>query len=182
MKITLNWLKDYVDFDLSSKELYDKFNSLGIGVESFVKTAGDINNVFVGQIEDIQKHPNADKLAVCKVNIGTRILNIVCGAKNFKKGDKVPVAIEGTTLAGGLKIENTNIRDVLSEGMLCSGKELDITDDASGLLILDNNLKIGKDLKKELKLEDYIYDLEILPNRPDYLGIIGIARILSAVF
>ena len=97
MKITFNWLKDYVDFDLSSEELYEKFNSLGIGVESFVKTAGDINNVLIGQIDDIQKHPNADKLAICKVNIGTRILNIVCGAKNFKIGDKVPVAIEGTS-------------------------------------------------------------------------------------
>lgn len=180
MKLTYNWLKEFVDFDLAPEALAAKFISLGIEVESLTRL-GDISGVVVGLIEKIEEHPNADKLVYCSVDAGKeKKLNIVCGAKNMKAGDKVPVAVDGSELPGGFKIKPTKLRGLLSEGMLCSSKELGISEEAEGLLILPSDAPIGKDITEYLNLKDWLFSLEILPNRPDYLGIIGVARMLSA--
>ena len=180
MKLTYNWLKEFVDLDLAPEALSAKFISLGIEVESLTRL-GDISGVVVGLIEKIEAHPNADKLVYCTVDAGKeKKLNIVCGAKNMKAGDKVPVAVDGAELPGGFKIKHTKLRGLLSEGMLCSSKELGISEEADGLLILPSDAPIGKDITEYLNLKDWLFSLEILPNRPDYLGIIGVARMLSA--
>ena len=180
MKLTYNWLKEFVDLDLAPEALSAKFISLGIEVESLTRL-GDFSGVVVGLIEKIEAHPNADKLVYCTVDAGKeKKLNIVCGAKNMKAGDKVPVAVDGAELPGGFKIKHTKLRGLLSEGMLCSSKELGISEEADGLLILPSDAPIGRDITEYLNLKDWLFSLEILPNRPDYLGIIGVARMLSA--
>jgi len=181
MKVTYNWLREYIDLDLSPEKLCDKFNSLGLSVSSFTKLGNDVHNVFVGKIEAINPHPNADKLVVCIVSLGNKKLSIVCGAKNMNVGDKVPVAVDGAILPNGVKINKVEIRGVTSNGMMCSGKELGVSDDEEGLLILPKDTIVGKDIKEILGLNDFCYDLEVLSNRPDCLGVIGIARALSAV-
>ncbi|MEI7905330.1 MAG: phenylalanine--tRNA ligase subunit beta, partial [Candidatus Firestonebacteria bacterium] len=180
MKVTYNWLKDYIKLPLSPEQLGEKFSSLGIAVETVTPVGFDISGVVVGQIEKIEKHPNADKLVYCSVNTGSGTKNIVCGATNMKERDKVPVALDGAFLPGDFKISDRKVREILSEGMMCSGKELGILEDAGGLLILPEDAPLGKDIVEYLQLKDWVYELEILPNRPDYLGTIGVARMLSA--
>ncbi|MDO8885552.1 phenylalanine--tRNA ligase subunit beta [Candidatus Oleimmundimicrobium sp.] len=182
MRVSLNWLKDYVDFDISIEELIEKLNLSGTAVESVQYLGKGLENIVVGQIKKIESHPNADKLVVCQVDVGAEAeLTIVCGAKNMKEGDKVPVALVGAVLPNGMEIKKAKLRSVESYGMMCSAIELNIGDDASGLMILDPKLKIGEELSKTLNLKDVILELEITPNRPDCLGTIGIAREVTAI-
>ena len=180
MNITYNWLKEFVGIKLTPEKLSAKFIDLGIEVESLT-ALGYISGVVFGLIEKIEAHPNADKLVYCLVDAGGPAkLNIVCGAKNMKAGDKVPVAVDGAVLPGNFKIKPTKLRGLLSEGMLCSAKELGIAEDADGLFMLPADAPVGKDITEYLNLKDWLYKLEILPNRPDYLGVAGVARMLSA--
>lgn len=182
MRVSLNWLKDYVDFNIPVEELVEKLNLSGTAVESVQYLGKGLENIKVGQIKKIEPHPNADKLVVCRVDVGNEAeLTIVCGAKNMKEGDKVPVALVGTVLPNGMEIKKAKLRGVESYGMMCSAKELNISDDASGLMILDSNLKVGEKLSKALNLEDVVLELEITPNRPDCMGIIGVAREVAAI-
>ena len=180
MKITYNWLKEYIDTGLSPEELHRKLFTIGIGVETFEPLYTGLNKIVIGQILKVEKHPNADKLTVCEVDTGTEKLVIVCGAKNHKAGDRVAVAVNGATLPGGFIIKKVDLRGVESNGMLCSEKELGIADSANGIMILPPDAPLGMDFKAAYGLNDWLYDLEIMPNKPEYLGIIGIARVLSA--
>ncbi|HOL20982.1 MAG TPA: phenylalanine--tRNA ligase subunit beta, partial [Candidatus Hydrogenedens sp.] len=145
MKVSLKWLKEYCDFPVSPKELAEQMTMLGLEIESIEEPGKEIENVFVGKILDIQPHPQADKLVVCKTDIGKgEPLQIICGAKNMKVGDKVPTAIDGAVLPGGFKITRRKMRGVESFGMMCSGAELKIEEDSEGLLILDSTAPIGE--------------------------------------
>jgi phenylalanyl-tRNA synthetase beta chain len=188
MKISLNWLKQYVDFNWSPEELGERLTMLGIEVEGVQKNTGDFEGVVVAQILSSSQHPNADKLSVCKVADGQGERQIVCGAKNYKVGDKVPLALPGCTLptpagAPPFTIKVGKLRGVESQGMMCSAKELALAEDAEGLLILPTDAKVGQPLAQHLGRAsgDVIYDLEITPNRPDLNSFIGIAREISAL-
>ena len=183
MKISLNWLKEYCDLPVNPEELADQMTMLGLEIEAIEDAGKEIDKVFVGQILDIQPHPQADKLVVCKTDIGKgEPLQIICGAKNMKVGDKVPTAIDGATLPGGFKIVKRKMRGVESCGMMCSSAELKLDEDAQGLLILNPETPIGEDIKKILGLNDVIFEIEITPNRGDWACYIGLARELSAFY
>ncbi len=188
MKISLNWLKKYVDFNWSIDELAERLTMLGVEVEGIARKTGDFEGVVVAQILASDKHPNADKLSVCRVADGRGERQIVCGAKNYKAGDKVPLALPGCTLptpagAPPFTIKASKMRGVESQGMLCSAKELGLAEDAEGLLILPADATVGQPLAAHLgrAAGDAIFDLEITPNRPDLTSFIGIAREISAL-
>jgi len=188
MKITLNWLKQYVDFDWSPEELRERLTMLGLEVEGMQKLSGEFEGVVVAQILASDKHPNADKLSVCRVADWKGERQIVCGAKNYKVGDKVPLILPGASLAAKpgeqpFTIKVSKMRGVESQGMMCSPQELGLADDAEGLLILSAEAKVGQPFAEYLgrSAGDVVYDLEITPNRPDWNSIIGIAREISAV-
>ncbi|MCX5772935.1 MAG: phenylalanine--tRNA ligase subunit beta, partial [Candidatus Hydrogenedentes bacterium] len=183
MRISLNWLKDYVDIPVGVDDLAKILTMLGLEIEAIERPGAEIQNVFVGQILSIDPHPDADKLVVCKTDIGKpEPLQIVCGAKNMKVGDKVPTAVVGAKLAGGFEIGRRKMRGVESQGMMCSADELGIGEDHSGLLILDPATPIGVDAKPILGLDDVIMELEITPNRGDWACMIGVARELAGYF
>src|SRR5215510_12312 len=147
MKISLNWLKQYVDFHWSPEALAERLTMLGLEVEGIQKKTGDFEGVVVAQILSSSQHPNADKLSVCKVADGKGERQIVCGAKNYKVGDKVPLSLPGCTLptspgSAPVTIKVGKIRSVESQGMMCSAKELGIAEDAEGLLILPSDAKV----------------------------------------
>ena len=180
MKITYNWLKEFIDTGLTPEELHKKFFTLGIGVETFGPLYSDVTKVVIAKLLKVDKHPDADKLTLCEVDTGSELLKIVCGAKNHKAGDKVAVAVNGATLPGGIKISKVILRGVESNGMICSEKELGLADSSAGVMILPAEAPIGKDFKETYGLNDWLYEIEVMPNKPEYLGIIGIARVLSA--
>ncbi len=181
MKISLNWLRDYVDWEGSIQEMDDLLTYAGLEVEDIEERGGHLDKVVVGQILSSEKHPNADRLSVCTVDDGTsEERQIVCGAKNYKVGDKVPVALPGAILPGDFKIKTGKLRGVESQGMLCSAKELKIGEDAEGLLILPPETEVGIPVE-ELYKPDVIFDVEVTPNRPDWLSMIGIAREIAAL-
>jgi phenylalanyl-tRNA synthetase beta chain len=187
MKVTLNWLRQYVEFDWSPDELAERLTMLGIEVEGVEKLGGEFDGVVVAQIITKDKHPNADKLTVCRVNDGKGERQIVCGAQNFKAGDKVPLILPGSSLPAKpgeapFTIRVGKIRGVESHGMMCSPQELGLGDLAEGLLILREDAKVGQPFAEYLGRggSDVVYDLEITPNRPDLNSVIGVAREISA--
>ncbi len=195
MKVTLNWLKQYVDFDWSPEELTERLTMLGLEVEGVTKIGGELAGIVVAQVITRDKHPNADKLSVCRVNDGTGERQIVCGAQNFQAGDKVPLILPGASLPmkpgdkEPFTIKVGKIRNVESHGMMCSHEELGINPEAighkkeDGLLILKTDAKVGQPFAEYLGRggSDVVYDLEITPNRPDWNSVIGIAREISAL-
>jgi phenylalanyl-tRNA synthetase beta chain len=189
MKVTLNWLKQYVDFNWSPEELTERLTMLGLEVEGVQKISGAFDGIVVAQVVSREKHPNADKLSLCRVNDGTGERQIVCGAQNFKAGDKVPLILPGASLPPkpGEKepftIKVGKIRGVESHGMLCSPQELGLLDQVDGLLILREDAKVGQSFGEYLGRSggDVVYDLEITPNRPDLNSVIGIAREIATV-
>jgi phenylalanyl-tRNA synthetase beta chain len=188
MKVTLNWLKQYVEFDWTAAELAERLTMIGIEVEGMQKLGGELEGVVVAQVITKDKHPNADKLTVCRVNDGKGERQIVCGAQNFKAGDKVPLILPGSTLPAKpgeapFTIKVGKLRGVESHGMMCSPQELGLGDLVEGLLILRDDAKVGQPFAEYLGRtgSDVVYDLEITPNRPDWNSVIGIAREISAV-
>jgi phenylalanyl-tRNA synthetase beta chain len=188
MKVTLNWLKQYVQFDWTPEELGERLTMLGLEVESMQKFGGEMDGIVVAQVLTRDKHPNADKLSVCRVNDGRGERIIVCGAQNFQAGDKVPLILPGNSLpaqpgAQPVPIKAGKIRGVESQGMLCSPDELGLPDKIEGLLILRADAVVGQPLAEYLGRQgsDVVYDLEITPNRPDWNSVIGIAREISAL-
>ena len=182
MKVSLSWLNSHLDLSGHSiEQLRDLLTFAGIEVEGIEQSGVDSDKIVVAQIIEFTQHPNADKLSVCQVDDGSGTLRqIVCGAKNFKAGDKVPLALPGARLPGGIEIKEGKLRDVQSNGMMCSGRELGIGEDSGGLLILDADLPTGK-LIREIVKPDVVFDLEITPNRPDLLSHTGLARELAAL-
>ncbi len=185
MKISFNWLKTYVALDASVDEICRAITFLGFEVENVIRSgAPPLDNVFVGEVLTRDKHPNADKLSVCTVDVGPTygVKTIVCGAQNYKVGDRVPVALAGAVLPGDFQIKQSKIRGQLSDGMMCSAKELGVSEESAGLLILENRPALGLAINSVLPAGDVVFDIEITPNRPDCLCHLGIARELAAWF
>lgn len=183
MKVSLNWLRDYIDFDGTPAALAELLTFAGVEVENVETRGVNLDKVVVAQILASEQHPNADRLSVCRVDDGSgqpTPRQIVCGAKNYRVGDKVPLALPGAVLPGDFKIKVGKLRGVESEGMLCSAKELGVAEDAAGLLILPAEARVGAPIG-ELFPADTIFDLEITPNRPDLLSQAGLAREIAAL-
>ena len=184
MKISLNWLKYYVDLKgISTKEIVDKLTMSGLEVEDVVDQSAMYENFVVGYVKEKAKHPNADKLSLCKVSIGDEEFQVICGAPNVDAGQKVVFAKIGAIVPKGeFKITKAKIRGVESFGMICSEAELEISDDHSGIMVLPDDLKEGKPISEALNLNDVILEIAITPNRSDALSHIGVARDLSCHF
>jgi phenylalanyl-tRNA synthetase beta chain len=181
MKFSVNWLREFVELPPSIETLAELLTMSGVEIEAIEKRGADFDHVVVAQITDSKSHPNADRLTVCLVDYGSGTTRqIVCGAKNYRVGDKVPLALPGAELTGGLKIRASKLRGVESEGMLCSAKELCVAEDAAGLLILSPEAKIGASIR-DLFPPDTILDVEITPNRGDLLSHFGLAREIAAL-
>lgn len=184
MKTSIEWLEEYSDIDVDSVKLGDILTMTGSKVETIDRLGNDIKNVVVGKILEIEKHPDADKLVVTKVDVGNEKLQIVTGANNIKIGDIVPIAKDGSELPGGVKIKKGTLRGIDSCGMMCSVGELNLNladypgQIEHGIMILDKKLEkdIGKDIVEVLNLKEDIIDFEITPNRPDCLSIEGLGR------
>lgn len=181
MKITLDWLKEFVDFDLSAQELADKFDLSGTAVEAITYLGANFENVVVGEVLKVSEHPNADRLQVCELDIGGERVSIVCGAANVAAGQKVPVARPGATLPVGIEISATKIRGVASAGMICSETELGLADQSAGIMVLEGDPSVGEPVGALLGFDDWLLELEITPNRPDCMGMIGMARETAAL-
>lgn len=181
MKFTLSWLKDHLQTDAGIDEIVERMTMIGLEVES-VENAGEKLKAFtVARVISAAKHPNADKLQVCQVETRLGTLEIVCGAPNARAGLVTAFAPIGTFIPGsGITLEAKPVRGVVSNGMLCSGAELELDTDADGILELDPSLKVGTPLADALNLNDPVIDFEVTPNRPDWLGVWGIARDLAA--
>ncbi|MGA2150657.1 MAG: phenylalanine--tRNA ligase subunit beta, partial [Geobacteraceae bacterium] len=180
MIVTYNWLKEFVDFDLAPADLADLLTMLGLEVEGLESCGEGMDSVVVAVVEEKIQHPDADKLSLCKVNNGREVLDIVCGARNFQAGDKVALAQIGTVLPGDFKIKRSKIRGAESWGMLCSEKELGLSDESAGIMVLPNESRIGVPLFEALGLKDTIMEIGLTPNRADCLSIIGVAREIAA--
>ncbi|HCP08481.1 MAG TPA: phenylalanine--tRNA ligase subunit beta [Candidatus Moranbacteria bacterium] len=182
MKYSYNWLKELSGTKKTPEQLVELLTMKAFEVEGIGKVGEGLEGVVVGKILDIQKHPNADKLQLTKVDIDGKKLDIVCGAHNIKVGDKVPVATVGTKLPNGLEIKPAEIRGEKSEGMLCAEDELGLGNDHGGILILDEDAKLGNEVSEELKLEDNIFEIKVLPDRAhDALSHVGMAREICAL-
>jgi len=181
MKVSLSWLKDYVNIDVDVAKLADSLTMAGLEVDDLVDRYAYLDNVVVGRILEVMPHPHSDTLFVCRVELGNEIRSIVCGATNIKKGDIVPVALPGTQLPSGITIEVEHIRGQLSEGMLCSEGELALGIDRSGILLLPKQCVPGSKIATALGLSDTVIEFDLTPNRSDCLSIIGIAREVAAI-
>ncbi len=180
MKISLNWLNDYIPINkFDNSEIESKMNMFGFEDTEIKPIFEGLEKVVIGKILKIEKHPNADKLSYCKVDSGFGELNIVCGAPNIKEGDIVPLALVGAVLPNGLKLKRSKIRGIASEGMMCSQKELNYGSDSDGIFILPPDWEVGKNLIDYLN--DHIVSFEVKSNRPDLLNHVGLARDLSAL-
>jgi phenylalanyl-tRNA synthetase beta chain len=185
VKFSLNWLKDYVALEAPPAEIARAITFLGFEVEQVIESGPPaLAGVVVGEVLAREKHPNADKLSVCRVDVGSAggVKTIVCGAQNYSVGDRVPVALPGAVLPGNFAIRQSSIRGQLSDGMMCSARELGMGDDAGGLLLLAGRPEAGTPINAVLPPGDTVFDVEITPNRPDCLSHLGIARELAAWF
>lgn len=187
MLVPIKWMSQYVDINTDEKTLADKLTLTGSHVDSIIDNEREVKNVLTGKILEVEKHPNADKLVVTKIDINeSEPVQIITGAKNIKAGDIVPVALEGAILPGGVHIKKTNFRGLPSYGMMCSYEELGFEDKVipkefrDGILILPEDTELGKDVKEVLGLNGKALDIEITFNRPDCLNIVGMARETAA--
>jgi phenylalanyl-tRNA synthetase beta chain len=183
VKVSLTWLRRYVRIDEDPATLARDLTMFGVNVEGIEPVAPPFTGVVFGTVLEVAKHPGADRLSLCSVDVGgQRPLAIVCGAPNVAAGMRVAVAIEGAVLAGGLKIKKSKIRGVVSEGMICSESELGLSDEHSGIMSLDFDAKPGTSLEGRLGQSEHVLDLEVTPNRPDLLCHLGIAREIAALY
>lgn len=184
MKISLNWLKDYVDLTgISTEDIVSHLTMSGLEVEDVIDQNKIYQNFVVGLVQEKQKHPNADKLSICKVFDGKTELQVICGASNVDAGQKVVFAPIGTLIPNGeFEIKKAKIRGVESYGMICAEDELLLSDDHSGIMVLDDKLEAGEKITDALNLNDVLFEIAITPNRPDALSHIGVARDLAAIF
>ncbi|MBM4307469.1 MAG: phenylalanine--tRNA ligase subunit beta, partial [Deltaproteobacteria bacterium] len=181
MKVSLNWLRDYVDIQIGLKELINLLTMAGLEVESATATGQGFEKIVVAEIQSIRRHPNADRLSLVEVKTDLEHFGIVCGATNIREGQRVPLALVGAKLPNGVEIKRSKIRGETSIGMLCSEIELGLGQDATGIMILDPSTSLGASLGEALGLADTILDISITPNRPDCLCVIGIAREIAAL-
>ena len=183
MKISYKWLKDYVNLDVDPKILEDHLTFAGIEVEAIEQIGEDLQQFRVAEVLSAKKVEGSDHLQVCQVNDGSdEPLQVVCGAPNCRTGLKVAFAPIGSIIGGEFKIKKAKLKGLASHGMICSAKELGISEDHEGIMELKADAQVGQDLATYLDFNDIVYDVEITPNRPDLLGIIGVARDLSALY
>ena len=181
MKVTYNWLKEFVDFDLNPSDLAEALTMAGLEVAAIEDLGARYEGCVVGRVLQVHTHPNADRLSVCRIDVGRGEVTVVCGAPNVAERQKVPVAMVGTRLSEGQVIERATIRGVASCGMICSEVELGLGEDASGILVLSDEAKVGAPLAEALGLDDVVLELELTPNRPDCLSVMGVAREIGAI-
>jgi phenylalanyl-tRNA synthetase beta chain len=183
MRVGLGWLAEWIDLPASRDELMATLTSAGLEIEDVIETGPQLEGVRVGHVVERGAHPDAEKLSLCRVDVGEdEPLEIVCGAPNVAAGQKVAVALHGTVLPGGLKIKRSKIRGVKSHGMICSAPELGLGDDATGILVLDAEAPIGAPLGEVLEAGETVLDMEITPNRGDWVSMHGMAREVRANF
>ncbi len=182
MRAPLSWIREFVAIDEPADVIGTALDNLGLEVEEIEAPGAEIGGVVVARIVDVLEHPNADKLRVADVDTGNGIVRVVCGAPNIKPGMVVPLATVGATLPGGVVLKRSKIRGEVSDGMLCSARELGLGDDHAGILAIDGDAELGTDVRETLGLDDVVFDMKITPNRPDAMGIVGIARDLAAHF
>lgn len=182
MLVSYRWLQDYVEIPWGPQELADRLTMAGLEVEGIAPVAAGLDRVYVGLVEKATAHPNADSLKICSVDVGAQgKYSIVCGAPNVAEGQKVAVALQGANLPNGLEIKPTTIRDVASEGMICSLAELDLGEDHDGIWILPEDVQLGSPLIELFDLDDVVLDVSIYANRPDCMSMLGIAREVAAL-
>jgi phenylalanyl-tRNA synthetase beta chain len=182
MKFSESWLRTLVDTDLTSEQLSHLLTMAGLEVEALDPVAPQFNDVVVAEVLEVVKHPDADRLNVCKVDIGRgEPTTIVCGAPNVAVGLRVPCALPGAKLPGDFTIKIAKVRGIESSGMLCSAKELGIAEEASGLLVLPTDAPVGQSIRQYLDLDDNIFELKLTPNRADCLSLTGVAREVAAI-
>ena len=183
MKILKSWLNDWIDIEtISTDDISEALESLGFEIESRTDKTPNYKNITVGKVLEIYEHPNADKVRVTKVDVGSKTYEIVCGAWNFDVGAVVPVALPKSEIKDGFKIDKRDIRGVESNGMICSASELDLWDDHAGILKLSNETKLGSDFSKIYNSTDTLWEIGVTPNRGDSMSHLGIARELSTYF
>ncbi|MEN8139747.1 MAG: phenylalanine--tRNA ligase subunit beta [Thermodesulfobacteriota bacterium] len=183
MKFTIEWLRQYVDFDFTPQELADRLTMAGLEVDAVEEMALDLAAVKVAEIIATHPHPNADKLVLCDVKVGADEVRVVCGAPNARAGLLTAIALPGCRLPGGFKIKKSKIRGEASFGMLCSAKELNISEESAGILELNDlsGVESGQDLRAALGLNDILIEVDLTPNRPDCASVIGTAREVAAM-
>ena len=180
MKAPLSWLRDFAPFEASPSDLADTLDGIGLIVEGISEPGRDVGGIVAARVLAVEAHPNADRLVLVDVETGDSESKVVCGVRNFQAGDIVPWAPPGAHLPGGFRLERRRIRGEVSDGMLCSARELGLSDDHSGILILPAGTPLGADIRSVLGLDDVVFDLEITPNRPDAMSMTGVARDLAA--
>ncbi|MCP3944136.1 MAG: phenylalanine--tRNA ligase subunit beta [Desulfobacteraceae bacterium] len=181
MKVSLSWLKEYIPVDLDPQQISDKLTMAGLEVDCVENLYDYLDNIVVGRVVDVRKHPNADKLSCCAVDAGEdEPVQIVCGAPNVREGMYVACALPGAVLPGDLKIKKSKLRGEKSCGMLCSGSELRLASDAAGIMDLGEGHLPGMPLEKALDIFDTVFEIDLTPNRPDCLSVIGVAREIGA--
>jgi phenylalanyl-tRNA synthetase beta chain len=181
MKVSLSWLKEYVGINLNINDLADALTMAGLEVEAVSDRYEYLNSVRVGRIIDIDSHPNSDTLKLCSVDIGESIISVVCGAPNVKTNMLAPCAVPGTRFPKGIVLEKSIIRGKTSEGMLCSELELGLGSNGHGIMELNDHLSVGDSLNKALEMSDPVLEIDLTPNRPDCLSILGTAREIAAI-
>ncbi len=181
MIVSLKWLHNYVDVPLSVEELIHRLTMVGLEVEGVSELNPHLKGVVAARVETVRPHPRADRLHLCDVSDGQKVYQVVCGAPNVKEGIVAPLALPGTQMPNGMTLQETKLRGELSQGMLCSQKELGLGEDAGGIWYLPDDLPLGVPLSKALDIEDTIVEVSITPNRGDCLSMLGIAREVSAI-
>ncbi|MGQ7957308.1 phenylalanine--tRNA ligase subunit beta [Pseudomonas sp. SP16.1] len=182
MKFSEQWLRSWVNPDVSRDELVARLSMVGLEVDAVIPVAGQFSGVVVGEILSAEQHPDADKLRVCQVSNGSETFQVVCGAPNARAGIKIPFAMTGAELPGDFKIKKAKLRGVESQGMLCSASELQVSEDNSGLMELAADAPVGQDIRTYLGLGDVSIEIGLTPNRGDCLSLAGLAREVGAIY
>lgn len=182
MKFSEQWLRTWVNPEVSRDELVARLSMVGLEVDAVTPVAGEFSGVVVGEVLSTEQHPDADKLRVCQVSNGSETFQVVCGAPNVRPGLKIPFAMIGAQLPGDFKIKKAKLRGVESNGMLCSETELQVGTDDSGLMELAGDAPVGSDFRAYLGLDDASIEIGLTPNRGDCLSIAGLAREVGAIY
>ncbi|MDR2669394.1 MAG: phenylalanine--tRNA ligase subunit beta, partial [Desulfovibrio sp.] len=181
MLLSMNWLREFLPYEDSAESLGDRLTMAGLETENILRPHAALKPIVTGLVAECAKHPAADKLSVCRVDVGDEVLDIVCGAPNVAAGQKVAVVRAGVTLPGGQKVSKTVLRGAPSNGMICSERELGFSDEHHGILVLDPSVPAGKFLTDALELDDEVLDISVTPNRGDCLSVLGLALETAAL-